>query len=98
HAEGRRVVEVEAYGMDDSQLVAIRALPGVRECSVEERGSAQALTVQSDSDRDVQADVLAALAGVRLGRVTARQPTLEDAYVTIVSGSTVDKKLAEARA
>jgi ABC-2 type transport system ATP-binding protein len=98
HAEGRRVVEVEAYGMDSAQLAAIRVLPGVRECSVEERGASQALTVQSDSDRDVQADVLAALAGVRLGRVSARQPTLEDAYVTIVSDSTVDSELAGARA
>ena len=41
--------------------------------------------MQSDAGVDVQADVLRALDGVRLGRVTARQPTLEDAYVAIVN-------------
>jgi ABC-2 type transport system ATP-binding protein len=85
HADGRRVLEVEAYGLDDGHLADIHRVPGVREASVEIRGTAQALTVQSDTARDVQEDVLRALAGLRLGRVTARQPTLEDAYVAIVS-------------
>ncbi|HEX7745224.1 MAG TPA: ABC transporter ATP-binding protein [Micromonosporaceae bacterium] len=85
HADGRRVLEVEAYGATDDQLAGIYVLPGVREASVEVLGSAQVLTVQSDAATDVQADVLRALGGVRLGRVSARQPTLEDAYVTIVN-------------
>ena len=42
------------------------------------------LTVQSDAGRTLQAQVLAALDGIRLGRVTTREPTLEDAYVAIV--------------
>ena len=43
--------------------------------------------MQSDAGRDVQPEVLQALAGIRLGRVTVREPTLEDAYVAIVSES-----------
>jgi ABC-2 type transport system ATP-binding protein len=35
---------------------------------------------------DVQGEVLGVLDGVRLGRVSSREPTLEDAYVAIVSG------------
>ncbi|MFC4019838.1 ATP-binding cassette domain-containing protein [Micromonospora sp. GCM10011542] len=85
HADGRQVLEVEAYGVGDAQLAVIHALPGVREASVTVIGAAQVLTVQSDAGVDVQADVLRALDGVRLGRVTARQPTLEDAYVAIVN-------------
>jgi len=87
HAEGRRVLEVEVYGVDDGHLAAIRRVPGVRECNVEERGTAQVLTVQSDAGRDVQPDVLRALSGLRLGRVEVREPTLEDAYVAIVNES-----------
>ena len=86
-ADGRRVVEVEAYGVPDSAITALRGLPGVRETAVEERGALQLLTVQSDADLDVQGDVLRELAGVRLGRVNSREPTLEDAYVAIVSAA-----------
>ncbi|NUR25747.1 MAG: ABC transporter ATP-binding protein [Catenulispora sp.] len=86
HADGRRVVEVEAYGVAPGTVELLQSLPGVRGVQLEESGAAQLLTVQSESDVDVQADVLAALNGVRLGRVSARQPTLEDAYVAIVSG------------
>ncbi|MCW3816849.1 ABC transporter ATP-binding protein [Micromonospora sp. DR5-3] len=85
HADGRQVLEVEAYGVTDAQLATIHTLPGVREASVTVAGAAQVLTVQSDAGVDVQADVLRALDGVRLGRVSARQPTLEDAYVAIVN-------------
>ncbi|MEV4831872.1 ABC transporter ATP-binding protein [Micromonospora sp. NPDC049257] len=85
HADGRRVLEVQAYGVTDGQLAAIRARPGVREVSLAVHGAAQVLGVQSDAGVDVQADVLRELDGVRLGRVTARQPTLEDAYVAIVN-------------
>jgi ABC-2 type transport system ATP-binding protein len=86
-ADGRRVVEVEAYGVPDTALAALRDLPGVRETAVETRGSLQVLTVQSDAHVDVQGEVLRELAGIRLGRVDSREPTLEDAYVTIVNAS-----------
>jgi ABC-2 type transport system ATP-binding protein len=86
HADGRRVVEVEAYGVGDDAVSRIKGMSGVRGVTLETVGAAQVLTVQSESDVDVQADVLAALDGVCLGRVSARQPTLEDAYVAIVSG------------
>jgi ABC-type multidrug transport system ATPase subunit len=86
-ADGRRVLEVEAYGVPDACLAVIHTLPGVREATVETVGATQVLRVQSDAATDVQAGVLGALNGIRLGRVTARQPTLEDAYVSIVNDS-----------
>jgi ABC-2 type transport system ATP-binding protein len=86
-ADGRRVVEVEAYGVPDSAVAALRELPGVRETAIEARGALQLLTVHSDADRDVQGEVLRELAGIRLGRVDSREPTLEDAYVAIVNAA-----------
>ena len=86
-ADGRRVVEVEAYGVPDTAVLALRDLPGVRETAVETRGALQVLTVQSDAHVDVQGDVLRELAGIRIGRVDSREPTLEDAYVAIVNAS-----------
>src|SRR5689334_22684502 len=87
HADGRRVVEVEAYGVPDAAVSALRGLPGVRETAIEERGALQLLTVQSDAHVDVQGDILRELAGIRLGRVNSREPTLEDAYVAIVNAA-----------
>ncbi|MBL7256068.1 ABC transporter ATP-binding protein [Actinoplanes sp. LDG1-01] len=86
-ADGRRVVEVEAYGVPESAVESLRGLPGVRETAVEARGALQLLTVHSDAHVDVQGDVLRELAGIRLGRVNSREPTLEDAYVAIVSAA-----------
>ncbi|MEV4352214.1 ABC transporter ATP-binding protein [Actinoplanes sp. NPDC049596] len=87
HADGFRVVEVEAYGVPETAVDALRDLPGVRETAVEVKGALQLLTVHSDAHVDVQGDVLRELAGIRLGRVNSREPTLEDAYVAIVSAA-----------
>jgi ABC-2 type transport system ATP-binding protein len=84
-ADGRRVLEVQAYGVPDERLATIRTLADVREASLETVGTAQLLRVQSDAGTDVQRQVLGALDGIRLGGVTSRQPTLEDAYVAIVN-------------
>jgi ABC-2 type transport system ATP-binding protein len=95
-AAGRRVLSVEAYGVTDAHLARVDVLAGVRGATVEVLGQAQVLTVQSDARVDVQADVLGVLDGIRLGRVESRQPTLEDAYVAIVTGGPQDRELAVA--
>ena len=83
-AEGH-VVEVETFGIDDAALARVRSLPGVRSVSVEEREQAQVLIVQSASDVELTAAILAGLDGTTVGRVSAREPTLEDAYVALVA-------------
>ncbi|WP_412543003.1 ABC transporter ATP-binding protein [Longispora sp. K20-0274] len=87
HAEGRRVVEVEAYGIGADSMAAIQRLDGVREATLDTVGAVQVLKVQSNADVDVQPELLAILEGVRLGRLDARRPTLEDAYISIISGA-----------
>ena len=81
---GGSIVEVEAYGVDDSTLEATRNVPGVLSVDVEERGQAQLLIVRSADNAEITQRVLACLDGVRVGRVGSREPTLEDAYVQLV--------------
>ncbi|MEU9865734.1 ABC transporter ATP-binding protein [Streptomyces sp. NPDC047971] len=83
----RDVLEIEAYGASEAHLGRIRELPGVRGASAEDRGAAQTVTVQTDRGAEPHASILAALDGVRLGRVVSREPSLEDAYIAIVSES-----------
>jgi ABC-2 type transport system ATP-binding protein len=80
-----RVVEVETYGVDAGVVGRIGEMAGVRAVAVEERGQLQVLLVQCETDAQVTGPVLARLEGVRVGRVTAREPTLEDAYVELVT-------------
>ena len=84
---GGRVLEVETYGVDDATVSAIGGLPEIRSVALEERGQLQVLLVQGAGSADVTQPVLSLLGEVRVGRVTAREPTLEDAYVELVSGA-----------
>jgi ABC-2 type transport system ATP-binding protein len=51
---------------------------------VEEREQAQVLVVQSRDGTPPTQALLAQLSEFRVGRVSARDPTLEDAYVQLV--------------
>jgi ABC-2 type transport system ATP-binding protein len=83
---GGRVLEIETYGVPDEAVAAIGQLAGVVSTVVEERGVVQLLVVKTESGAEVTQQALAHLGDVRVGRVTAREPTLEDAYVELVSG------------
>ena len=52
---------------------------------MEDREHAQLLLVQAPQGSVLTQQLLAHLDGVRVGRVTAREPTLEDAYVSLVT-------------
>ena len=80
------VVEVETFGLPATAPAAVRSLTGVRTVAVEERGQAQVLLVQVEPGAEVTSAVLGCLGGVNVGRVSSREPTLEDAYVELVSG------------
>jgi len=81
----RTIVEIEAYGVTDAAIERVRAAPGVTSVSVEEREQAQVLLVQSAKGLELTQQLLAYLDGATIGRVAAREPTLEDAYVALVS-------------
>jgi ABC-2 type transport system ATP-binding protein len=81
----RTVVEIEAYGAPESAVQRLREAPGVTSVAVEDREHAQLLVVQSPQGSELTQQLLSHLDGVRVGRVTAREPTLEDAYVSLVT-------------
>src|SRR5438874_3103145 len=81
----RTVVEIEAYGASDEAIERLRSAPGVTSVSIEEREQAQVLHVQSPKEAEITHELLRYLDGAEIGRVAAREPTLEDAYVSLVS-------------
>jgi ABC-2 type transport system ATP-binding protein len=81
----RTVVEIEAYGVEDDAVERLRGLDEVTSVSVEEREQAQVLLVQSAAGLELTQRLLEELNGARVGRVASREPTLEDAYVALVT-------------
>ena len=81
----RTVVEVEVFGIGDDVVRRLRGLPGVTSVSVEDRDQAQVLTIQSPRGLELTHDLTRHLDGARIGNVVAREPTLEDAYVALVT-------------
>jgi ABC-2 type transport system ATP-binding protein len=79
-----RVTEIEVFGVDDVVLSRLRVVDGVTAVTVEERDQKQVLVVQCTADRELTAPLLAQLDGFEVGRVSSREPTLEDAYVALV--------------
>ena len=72
-------------GADHPRRELLRVVEGVRSVSVEEREQAQVLVVQVDGEREVTHALLGRLDGSNVGRVSSREPTLEDAYVALVT-------------
>jgi ABC-2 type transport system ATP-binding protein len=85
-AEGK-VTEIEVFGVDDAAVARLRRVPTVTAVSVEARDQTQLLIVQATGERELIAPLLAQLDGVRVGRVSTREPTLEDAYVALVEAA-----------
>jgi ABC-2 type transport system ATP-binding protein len=81
----RTVVEIEAYGVSPATIEELRRIPDVVAVSVEERDQRQLVRVQSAAGLTLTQTLLARLHDVRVDRVAAREPTLEDAYVDVVT-------------
>jgi len=83
--ESGSVTEVEVYGVPDETVERLRKLEGVLAVWVEEREQTQVLSVQTRADIQLTAAILGHLNGANVGRVSHREPTLEDAYVALVT-------------
>jgi ABC-2 type transport system ATP-binding protein len=80
-----RVVEVEVFGAAEQSVERVRALGGVTAVAIEEREQAQVLVVQTAAEAELTHAILGCLDGSEVGRVSQREPTLEDAYVALVT-------------
>src|SRR5207253_51994 len=79
------VVEIETFDAPGDAADRLRNLPGVMSVAVEDREQARVLVVQSETTGTTTQQLLVALGDVQVGRVSAREPTLEDAYVSLVT-------------
>ena len=79
------VTEIEVFGVDEPAVARLRALDGVTSVAVEEQEQKQLLIVQTAPGAELTHVILAQLRGVSVGRVASREPTLEDAYVQLVT-------------
>ena len=85
HVVDRTVLEVEVFGVDDEMVRGLRHVPGVTSVSIEDRDQAQVLTIQSPHGLELTQTLTEFLDGSQIGRIAAREPTLEDAYVALVT-------------
>src|SRR5579859_3449901 len=83
--ENQGVVEFEVVGISADRVSALRTLPDVRSVSVTERDLAQLVTIHCANPSDLMTRLGALLDGVAFERISSREPTLEDAYVQLIS-------------
>jgi len=81
------VVEFEVVGMPVDRLAGLRSLPGVRSVTISEHELAQVVTVHCARPADVMTQLGVILDGVKMQKVSSREPTLEDAYVQLIGES-----------
>jgi ABC-2 type transport system ATP-binding protein len=83
----RTVIEIETFGVPELTLDRLRRVDGVLSVSTEVRDQAELVLVQSRTGAELVQSLLRELDGVNVGRVIAREPTLEDAYVELVGAA-----------
>ncbi len=88
HVQDLSVIEIEVFGIKNETVSKVRTLPYVDVVSVENRDQKQALRIQTARGSEAVQELLNALDGTRVGRVSVQEPTLEDAYVRLVGADT----------
>jgi ABC-2 type transport system ATP-binding protein len=93
----RTIVEIETFGVTDEAVERLRGDADVSAVNTEERDQSQILLVQSERGAHITQRLLSLLGDTRVGKVVAREPTLEDAYVHLIA-TTGDDDARAARA
>ena len=83
--EDRGVVEFETDGLPEDRIESLRRLHGVSRVIVDERELSQVVTVHCSRPSELAANLSGVLDGQQIRKVAVREPTLEDAYVLLVS-------------
>jgi len=83
--ENQGVVEFEVVGISADRVSMLRTMPDVRSVTVTERDLAQLVTIQCSNPADLMTRLGGALDGITFQRISSREPTLEDAYVQLIS-------------
>ncbi len=85
--DGHVVHTLDVRGAAPEHVERLRIVPGVASIGMVERDGAQTIDVHSDLARDVTPALLAVLGDVTVVAVAKREPTLEDAYVSLIAGT-----------
>jgi len=80
------IVELEVFGVPPSAINKMKALSYVENVTLEDHDQRQHILVQTLKGPEAIPALIDALEGVEIGKVTTREPTLEDAYVRLVGG------------
>jgi ABC-2 type transport system ATP-binding protein len=80
------IVELEVFGVPPSAINKMKALPYVENVTLEDHDQRQHILVQTPKGPEAIPALVEALEGVKIGKVSIREPTLEDAYVRLVGG------------
>ncbi len=83
----RTVIEIETFGVPDATLERLRRLDGVASVATETRDQSEVVLVSSRIGAELVQALLRELDSATVGKVIAREPTLEDAYVELVGSS-----------
>ncbi|GGT43322.1 ABC transporter ATP-binding protein [Streptomyces chromofuscus] len=84
--DGQVVISLGITGATDAHLSRLRSLPGIQSVNMSQHDGSQSLDLYCDQGTDPTAAVLRELRELPVLRVTRREPTLEDAYVSLVAG------------
>jgi ABC-2 type transport system ATP-binding protein len=79
------VIEVEAFGVVESQLAELRRQPDVTNVSAELEGDRQTVRIQTPKGSEFIPIVTKLLRDARIVDIRTKEPTLEDAYLKLVA-------------
>jgi len=80
------IVELEVFGVPMEAIERMKALAEVENVIVVDHEQRQNIIVQTPKGPEAIPVLVGILEGVKVGRITTREPTLEDAYVRLVGG------------
>ncbi len=81
------VIEVEALGVADADLVALRKQPSVTAVNADVVGERQIVRIQTPRGSEFIPEVTRILNRARIVDVRTKEPTLEDAYLKLVTAA-----------
>jgi len=79
------VIEVEAFGVGETELALLRKQPDVTSVSADLEGERQTIRIQTPRGSEFIPEVTKLLSKVKIMDVRTKEPTLEDAYLRLVT-------------
>ncbi|MGH2488320.1 MAG: ABC transporter ATP-binding protein [Candidatus Limnocylindria bacterium] len=81
----RTIVEIETYGVTPEAVDRLRSDPDVIAVNAEDQEQSQILLIQSERGTEITQRLIQHLGDTKIGKISAREPTLEDAYVHLIA-------------